>query len=382
MMSFFKHMAGLLSFVQTPRAQRRVVFYSEGPTYWVHLQGLVQALLASGEVPVCYVSSNPADPGLALQHANYKTFLIDQGWVRNWFFENLQADVLVMTMPDLDQYQVKRSKHPVHYVYVQHSLVSFHMVYRPGAFDAFDSVFCAGPHHLKEIDAITTHKNLPPKHVVAHGYERLDAIIHHHAQREPVVKGPDAPIHVLLAPSWGPHCILETVGAEVVAHLLENNFRVTVRPHPQTRKFAAQNIRQLEQAHGQNPLFSLETGVAGQETLHQSDLMICDWSGAALDYAFGLHKPVLFIDVPRKVNNPDYPALNLEPFEATIRPQIGRVLPVEHLQELADTVRSLLQSWQPETVAHLRHQHVFNVGQSSKAGAAAIQKLLQRLGPN
>ena len=107
MMSFFKHMAGLLSFVQTPRAQRRVVFYSEGPTYWVHLQGLVQALLASGEVPVCYVSSNPADPGLALQHANTK-LLIDQLGAQ-LVFENLQADVLVMTMPDLDQYQVKRS---------------------------------------------------------------------------------------------------------------------------------------------------------------------------------------------------------------------------------------------------------------------------------
>mgnify|MGYP003326545469 CR=1 FL=1 len=43
-----------------------------------------------------------------------------------------------------------------------------------------------------------------------------------------------------------------------------------------------------------------------QESLHRSDLMISDWSGAALDYALGLNKPVLFIDVPRKVNNLDY----------------------------------------------------------------------------
>ena len=30
-----------------------------------------------------------------------------------------------MTMPDLHNYQIKRSSHKVHYVYVQHSLVVF-----------------------------------------------------------------------------------------------------------------------------------------------------------------------------------------------------------------------------------------------------------------
>ena len=55
MISFFKHVGGLLSFVQTLRPQRRVVFYSEGKTYWVHLQGLVQRLLDMDDVPVGYV---------------------------------------------------------------------------------------------------------------------------------------------------------------------------------------------------------------------------------------------------------------------------------------------------------------------------------------
>ena len=33
--------------------------------------------------------------------------------------------------------------------------------------------------------------------------------------------------------------------------------------------------------------------------------MVSDWSGVAMEFAFGLERPVLFIDVPRKTNNPE-----------------------------------------------------------------------------
>ena len=75
------------------------------------------------------------------EKSDESSFKIDDGWVRNWFFENIETDVMVMTMPDINQYQVKRSRHKVHYVYTQHSLVSLHMVYRPGALDHYDSIF-------------------------------------------------------------------------------------------------------------------------------------------------------------------------------------------------------------------------------------------------
>ena len=78
--------------------------------------------------------------------------------------------------------------------------------------------------------------------------------------------------------------------------------------------------------HSNHALFSYEANVAGQDSLHESDLMISDWSGAALEYAFGLNKPVLFVDVPRKVNNLDYEELGIEPFEAEMREKIGIIM--------------------------------------------------------
>ena len=48
------------------------------------------------------------------------------------------------------------------------------------------------------------------------------------------------------------------------------------------------------------------------------------WSGIRL--CFGLDKPVLFVDVPRKINNPDYEEIEIEPFESIIRDKIGVIM--------------------------------------------------------
>ncbi len=324
-MGFIRHLSDVMRYMQLPKEQRKLTFYSEGKNYWPHLEGLVKELLKTSNIPICYISSDKDDPGLSLEHSNYRTFKIDEGFVRNWLFENLETDIMVMTMPDLHQYQVKRSKNKVHYVYVQHSLVSLHMIYRKGAFDHYDTIFCAGPHHVKEIRAMEKKYNLPAKNLVEHGYGRLDAIIEEAKKRPKKEKNINAVQHILIAPTWGPEGTIESgAGEKIVDQLLEKGFKVTLRPHPQTIKFAKKRIDSILNKHSKNPLFAFEANVAGQDSLHESDIMISDWSGAALDYAFGLNKPVLFVDVPRKVNNPDYEELNIQSFEVLIQDKIGR----------------------------------------------------------
>ena len=153
-MNFIRHLVSLIQFLQLPQESRRIVFYSVGKNYWVHLDGFVMDILQSSNLSVCYISSDSDDPGLHLKHDRMHAFKIDEGWIRNWLFENIETDVFVMTMPDLENFQIKRSRYKVHYVYVQHALISLHMAYREHAFDHFDTVFCSGPHHVKEIRAI------------------------------------------------------------------------------------------------------------------------------------------------------------------------------------------------------------------------------------
>jgi hypothetical protein len=74
--------------------------------------------------------------------------------------------------------------------------------------------------------------DLAPKQLVPHGYARLEDLMA--ARRAPAISA-DAGMHVLVAPSWGAHTILPTCGPELIGILLDAGFRVTLRPHFQTR---------------------------------------------------------------------------------------------------------------------------------------------------
>ena len=379
MKEFFSDLGELISFAQVPKSQKRIVFYSEGRDSWIHLKGLIAEFLKITNTDICYISSDKKDPGLSLKDSRYRTFNISPGHILNWLFSNIETDVMVMTMPDLNTFQLKHSKYNVHYVYLQHSLVSLHMVYRKGAFDHFQTIFCAGAHHIRELRAIEQTYNLTAKNLIEHGYSRLDTIMQETAKHTQTTKPTKASTHILIAPSWGGNGIIETIGEQVVDILLTQGFKVTLRPHPQTIKLAGDKVERIVRQHGKNSLFNLEVEMSSQASLHQSDLMISDWSGAALDYAFGLNKPVLFIDVPRKVNNLDYDKIGIEPLEVSIRSQIGAILALDELDNIAISINTLLKNYDNQEQVQLRDATVFNLGAADSIGAQELQKLINKI---
>ena len=129
---------------------RELVFYSEGGD-WPHLGPVVESLLRDHDRPVTYLTSDPADPGLAIVDPRLRAFMIGSGTARTILFARIDCRHFVMTLPDLDKLWLKRSVHPVHYVYLFHSMNSTHDAYRKGAFDDFDTVLCVGPYQVDEI---------------------------------------------------------------------------------------------------------------------------------------------------------------------------------------------------------------------------------------
>lgn len=357
---------------------REIVFFAEDAASWVHLGPIVEALGGQLGRRVCYLSSDPADPVFERQIPNVESFAIGSGALRTYAFTDMQASVLVMTMPDLETFHIKRSKsHAVHYAYVFHSLVSSHMVYRPCAFDYYDTILCAGPHHVEEIRAAEALRALPEKRLVEHGYGRLDAVIAEARRQGP--PPPGEPLRVLVAPSWGDSCLLETRGVELTRVLLDAGLHVTLRPHPMTGRHSPGVIDGLRAFRG-HERFELEVDIASQESFHRSHLMVSDWSGAALEYAFGLERPVLFVDVPRKVNDAGYEALGCEPLEVSIRHEIGEILPPDRLGDAPQAIRRLCAAPGAfrERIVASRARHVFNVGASGRVGAEEIAGLTDR----
>jgi YidC/Oxa1 family membrane protein insertase len=117
--------------------------------------------------------------------------------------------------------------------------------------------------------------------------------------------------------------------------------------------------------------------IVADATLHGSDVMVSDWSGAALEFAFGLERPVLFIDVPRKVLNPDYVKYVTQPIEVALRSELGVVLSLDRLHESSALVHRMIAETPARAghLARLRQRWVFNVGTSGGHGAEKIASI-------
>src|SRR5690606_31472957 len=109
---------GLRAFKSIPRRERRFVFYSEGPGYWTYFESIFIALREEFASPILYVTSSEDDPVYRDPPEGLRVFMVGHGAIRTLFFATLEVDVLLLTMPDLQTFHIKRSPHPVHYCYV------------------------------------------------------------------------------------------------------------------------------------------------------------------------------------------------------------------------------------------------------------------------
>lgn len=377
----FREWKNLKAFKRLSAKDRSIVIYSEGRGYWSYFEPIYVSLQARHSQDVVYVTSAENDPLLLNPLPGMRAFYIGEGSVRTLFFATLEADVLLMTMPDLQSFHIKRSPFSVHYVYVHHSIVSTHMIYRAAAFDHFDSILCVGPHHIDETRAREAAYGLKPKALIEHGYGRLDTLL---KERSHALEGKDPghPVQVLVAPTWGENGVLERHGIDVIRPLIEAGCRVILRPHPRTRKLAAQKLEQIAEHYRDEPLFSLDEDGDGRASLLSSDLMLSDWSGAALEFAFGLERPVIFVDVPRKVLNNDYPALGLEPLEVQVREQLGVVLSTDRLEQAGQLAHEMVQNSKKlrASICVARERWIFNSGTSGEVAANYLISLVNGRG--
>jgi len=381
-----KYWQEALKFLRSDATFRQIVFYSEGAHTWVHLKPLARTLIEVHGRKIGYLTSSADDPGIEFCGQSNLTFCIGDGVARTALFKALDASVLVTTTPDLGGPLFQRSSRGTHYAYIHHSMVSTHMIYKRTAFEQFDTIFCVGPHHIAETRAMEELYGLPQKSTVAHGYGRLDRLLamrHSDMTTRPTTNGliTEGTPHVLLAPTWGYRGLIETVGPRLVRVLLEAGFRVTLRPHPETLKRTPQAVKDTADAGGNNKTrFVLERDVSTLNSLLESDVMISDWSGIALEFAFGLERPVLFVDVPKKVLNDDYQRIPLSPLEISIRETIGAVVESDQIEKIPIILREMIDTrhrWR-DTIAAARDEYVFNLGQSAKIGAEHLMRIADR----
>jgi YidC/Oxa1 family membrane protein insertase len=253
------------------------------------------------------------------------------------------------------------------------------MVDHANSYDAYDSLFCTGPQHVTELRKREQMMGLKPRNLFAYGHPRLEdlLVVAMSYQLSATQAESSSTTTVLIAPTWGDQSIFNTCGDELTGLLLDAGYRVIVRPHYQTLKMTPGVIANLRAKYGAHDNFEFQDRMGESDSLFRSDILICDWSAMAIEYALGLEKPVLFIDLPRRVRNPDWQALEIEPLEAAFRPLAGAIVSPQKLDGVPAMIDQLLQDQDSfrQRMQKLRAQMVFNIGNSIQLGAAEIARL-------
>ena len=366
--------------------ERSIVFYSESSVILYPYVEEVIRELQNRDQKICYLTSSKYDPIFKNKSKNIKVFYIGDSEIEKMnFFLRLKAKVLIMTMPDLGSYHIKRSKvFPVHYVYVFHTITSTHMVFQKSAFDQFDSIFCVGPYQVQELRATEQLYNLKQKNLVECGYGLIDKLIRTRSSlQQQNFLSKNNKKNVLIAPSWGKQNLLESTGIELIKILLDAGYHVTVRPHPMTVKKSSKLIKQIKEKFEKNPDFLLDTNTSSFDQLFSSYALITDWSGIGFEYAFVCERPVIYVDVPKKVYNKEYEKIGLEPFEISIRDKIGEIVSIQNIETIPERIEFLYGHVTEfkSKIEKIHNNVIFNIGESGKVMANEIIRIINEKAP-
>lgn len=357
---------------------KQIVFYSEKNGFYKYFRDVIETIQRRTDVIIHYISSDPNDEIFSLTSDTFHTYYIEEKLMV--LMMRMDADIVVMTTPDLQKYYIKRSmvRDDVEYVYMDHGMNSVNLMLRKGALDAFDTVFCANANVADELRAQEKVYGLKEKNLVPYGYAMIDNMIRAYEKQPPVKNEPPV---ILIAPSWQEDNIMDSCIDGLLTALLPMQYRVIVRPHPQYVRHYPEKLQALQAKYASSPNFTLQTDFSSNETVFNADVLVTDWSGTAYEYSFTTLKPCLIINTPMKVMNPDYRDIDVTPFDISIRNQIGIALEPGQIDQIAPAVHRLLheQAFSPDSIAALRSQSLFNIGKAASVGADyLINRLIEK----
>jgi YidC/Oxa1 family membrane protein insertase len=359
---------------------KHLVFYSESSGFYKYYKGIIEYILDNTNITIHYITSDPKDQifDIAKKESKIRPYYIDEKRLITLMMK-MDADVVVMTMPDIENFHIKRSyiRKDINYVYVPHCMDSMNMTMRKGSIDHYDSVLCTGKLQKEETLKTEIAYGLPKKELVEWGYSLLDDM---KADYEKLPKTEHDKKSILIAPSWQKDNIVDNCLEELLDNLKGHGYKITVRPHPQHVRHMPEKMEGLKEHYKSDDDIEIQMDFSSNSTVFEADMMITDWSGIAYEYAYTTFKPVLFIDTPMKVMNPEYTKIDVEPMNIWMREEIGKILKLDEIDKASHTVEEMLNNSEQykKHIEQLVSENVYNIGHSAEVGGKYIISQIQK----
>lgn len=357
---------------------KQLVFYSEQNGFYKYFSAIIDYICEHSDVTVHYVTSDPNDKIFSDPREQIRAYYAASDTKLIPLFMKMDCRIVVMTVPDLEKYHIKRSRvrSDVEYIFTSHGMGSTALTFRKGALDWFDTVFCPGPDTFSEIRDAEELYGTPKKRLVETGYPLIDEMIAQYESAE----HPENPVpRILIAPSWQPDNIIDLCIEPLLAALAQTDYEVILRPHPQQVRHEPEKFELLKKQYADNPHLTIQTDFSSNNPVMESDILITDWSDISWEFAFVTKRPVLFIDTPMKIMNPEYDRIKTKPINITLRNVIGRSVKPEDVSGVPAVIAEMLAKRDDyrAVIEKTRSERIYNLGQSAKLSARYILKSIE-----
>ena len=210
-------------------SKAKIIIYGEDKRYYNVFKPIKEELI-NIEIPTIYYSSSYDDKIFEIKSDFLKSEFIGTGNKAYAKLNFIEADICLMTTPNLDVFQLKRSKGVKKYVHITHSSAetSTYCLY---SLDFFDAVFLNGEHQIRDFRELEYIRNTIIKDLYVVGNPYLDELS---KMEETITKENNNKKTILIAPSWGMNCLFRRFGEKLLDNIVNSDYNIIIRPHPQS----------------------------------------------------------------------------------------------------------------------------------------------------
>lgn len=351
------------------KKKKKYIFYSESLFYKNYYIDLLSKISEKDNSTAILTSDFKEYEDL--KNDKFNVYYIGKGFFRILIFNIISCEYFIMTMTDIGN-NFQKSNFCKNYVYFFHCMHSTHKMYTEKAFDNYDIILSIGKFQTSEIRKNEIINNLSKKEIHETGYFYLD-FLENNCNKNLIKKK-----HVLFAPSWNydENNLFNNYGHLVIENLINNNFIVIFRPHPEIMKRNKKRFNETIEIFKNSDQFILDTNPSNINSMEKASLLITDNSSIAIEYSFVFCRPVIFIDYKDKIHNKNFHKIQKLTFENEFRNLVGISITNNEINNLSTICSEAISMSKSNStkIQNLKKEYLSNVSNSANVASKILLK--------
>ena len=353
-------------------SKAKIIIYGEDKRYYNVFKPIIEELI-NLEIPTIYYSSSYDDKIFEIKSDFLKSEFIGTGNKAYAKLNFIEADICLMTTPNLDVFQLKRSKGVKKYVHITHSSAetSTYCLY---SLDFFDAVFLNGEHQIRDIRELENKRNTIIKDLYVVGNPYLDELS---KMKETITKENNSKKTILIAPSWGMNCLFRRFGEKLLDNIINSDYNIIIRPHHQSLISDKDIIDKFQNRYKYKNNVEWDFNRVNIYSLSKADIMISDFSGVIFDYVFLFEKPVIIPSFTFDKRGTDAIEIDEEVWTFETIPKISFKLDENNFSNISQIIEdSINNETLKNNILKAKEEAYMYEGQASKRAAQFLNDML------